>query len=37
MLKAVFGSDQTPKDSGVSMKDPAAVKALMMGLATARR
>jgi|GEM_PF-3375793 len=32
MLKAIFGSEDKPKEAGVSMKDPAAVKALFAGM-----
>ncbi len=34
MLKAIFGSEEKPKVARVSMKDPAAVKALLRGLAS---
>lgn len=32
MLKAIFGSEDKPKAEGVSMKDPAAVKAFFAGI-----
>lgn len=32
MLKAVFGGKEETPDAGVSMKDPAAVRSLLVGL-----